>query len=1064
MDPKSMPSGKTYYRKPRKDPPTSTSSPNSSQFDNVPQQHVFPHVLNYAQYLPMPNVNSLVYGTTTFPVPGPCPPYESRKQNNSVENDELKATMLSLENAFQKFGNDLKKLNSTIKDTQVKRKTTKKNTQTNPTGTSQAIQKPPLSNKCLIKPKRVPLLANPSKNKKCQETLNSSEFSALPVRLKNSQSNSRSNKIKSSLSFESNKRDQENNVKSSMEALLPNYTNRDSEERGKCGDSVCLKDQQNSKEKSQRKQSSKPTRNHSASINKSTLGENSCHPRSQQKLIKNKVPQGDLNKDGEKSKTWKLYVIINENIGITQSLSKQLSERLKHKIKFDAKSVTKDKITGYVRFLLEFKNKHQMNMAMNLFKSSNKKNSIKIDCERITKENLLQGKQKTLEDKLKCQNEVIQEHEQKIESVRKEITSLMCSVGTTFTLKETIASNMIAYEHKERELLCQLLEYKKAENHLQIQMKTLPKNEREDLVEKEKISKKLDQEKKFLSKEMPLYGIRTEITETVLKNKVTILMGKCGSGKSTQLVQYLIETSLVDDGPIVCSEPSEKQALSMAKYVAAEVKSPLGNLVGFSSENDIHLGIYTTILYMSEHELLEQFKKINSFSAYSCIIIDEAQERTVHADLLLGLLKQELKKLPRLRLVILTAPADISIYQSFFTDSVLLEVSACPFPVQVIWSPPDQEDHTECLKKPAVEKALAVHCTEAEGDILVFVPSATEALECCTDFKSNLKEDNYMCHSLHGGLNYEQLKGIYKPLPLRKRKIIFTTDCAEVMMAIPNVRYVIDTGKQKEKYLESENKTELPISFITQESAKRRKERAGSSIGGKCYRLYSSDDFKDLETVQPNEMSLAGSIEKAVMNLINQEIDPMKFEFPTHVQKERISHTIKHLESLGAVFNDSGKYKLTDLGTKMSKLPFRFQITWMLLEGIKQGMIMESIALASLSDLKQEVFCIKSNETIQMEHQQFGQPCDSIALRTLKVLTAWFQQPDNKRSSWCAENLLNIKSIRLITSYMKDLCKVLTTKFKMNVKFSPKLSITKINDLEKLLKETLTKFDSRIDV
>lgn len=1057
MDPNPRHPKKTYYRKPKRDPPTSTSSSNSSQFDNQPQQHVFPHVSNYAQYLPMPNANLPfpAYGPTTVSVPGQYPPYGYSKQNNSVENDELKAHILSLENAFQKFGNDLQKLNSTIKETQMKHRTKKKNTQANPTDSSQAIQNPP----CLIKPMRMPLLPNPSKNEKSQETSNTSKFSRLPVGDKNSQSNSRSNKKKSSLSFESNKRDQENNVKSSMEALLPNYTKGDSEERDKCGDSVQLKKQQNSKEKSQRKQSSKPKRNHSASINNPTHGKN----RSQQKLIKNKVPQGDLNKDGEKSKTWELYVIINENIDITQSLSKHLSERLKHKIKFDAKSVTKDKITGYVRFLLEFKSKHQMNMAMNLFKSSNKNNSIKIDCERIAKENLLQGKQKTPEDKLKCQNDVIQEHEQKIESVRKEITSLMRSVGTTFTLKETIASNMKAFEHKERELLCQLLEYKKSENHLQIQMEKLPKNEREDLVEKEKISKKLDQEKKFLSKEMPLYGIRTEITETVLKNQVTILMGKCGSGKSTQLVQYLTETSLVDDGPIVCSEPSEKQALSMAKYVAAEVNSPLGNLVGFSSENNIHLGIYTTILYMSEHELLEQFKKINSFSVYSCIIIDEAQERTVYADLLLGLLKQELKKLPRLRLVILTAPADISIYQSFFTDSVLLEVSASLFPVQVIWSPPDQEDHTKCLKKPAVEKALAVHCTEAEGDILVFVASATEALECCTDFKSSLKEDNYMCHSLHSGLNYEQLKGIYKPLPLGKRKIIFTTDCAEVMMAIPNVRYVIDTGKQKEKYLESGNKTELPISFITQESAKRRKERAGSSFKGKCYRLYSSDDFKDMEAVQPNEMSLAGTIEKAVMYLINQEIDPMKFEFPTHVQKERISHTIKHLESLGAVFNDSGKYKLTDLGTKMSQLPFRIQITWMLLEGIKQGMLMESIALASLTDFKQEVFCIKSNETIQMEHQQFGQPCDSIALQTLKVLTAWFQQPDNKKSSWCAENILDIKSIRLITSYMKDLCKILTTKFKMNVKFSPKLSITKINDLEKLLKETLTKFDSQTD-
>ena len=1060
------------YKKQHKNPPIPARFQTNATSSHVLQQYMVSGI-NYdeAPYC-SPNLNPVstanYFQTPKQPsnfkpgdvlTPIGLPNFEPGYTYNSPDH-KLEAHILSLQDKLEKMENNVQRLNYTLEQTQMKSKMTSKNRPTNPTASSLSTLASPLKQSLLNKPTVTSLYPPPLfTGKRCQkEPLKNSGLLKLPVKSQNLCKDPKYNEKKSSMNIKRAEKNKKRSGKSQVETQATTISEKDKkiddEKKEKTGGSVSSKDQKNSKKKGQSMPSTKlPCKdNQSETLNDFSVDKNRHH-KSQGKLIKEVPLQCDLEKEDKKSKVWNLYVTINADIDITIKLPNILIERLKNKIKFEVKSVTKAKTTGYVRYLLGFNSKHQMTTAMRLFKNSNKRNAIKIDCKRVAEDKNLPDKPNIKKNKQKCQkNDVLQQHEKKIESVRKEITFLMHSAGDTFSSQETNSSRVKTLECKERELIFQLFEYKNAQKDLDMQLKKLPEVNKEDSREKEKIFKKLTQEQNFLSQALPLYAMRSKITETILNNKVTILMGNCGSGKTTQLIQYLMETSLIDEGPIVCTEPSEERALSLAKYVAAEVNSSLGDLVGFSSEDNIHLSINTNVLFISEHELLEQFQKMKSFSTYSCVMIDEAQERTVDTALLLSLLKQELSTIPRLRIIIITAPVEISVYQSFFTNSALIEVNSCLFPVQVFW-----EDQAQFHKTSAVEKALAVHHTEEEGDILVFVASIAEVIECCTHFKLCMQKENYVCLPLHRGLNYEQLKGIYKVSYKAKRKIIFTTDCAEVMIAVPNVRYVIDTGVKKERFLESGNKNYLPISFISQESSKHRKERAGSYFAGKCYRLYSQNDFKTMEATQPNEMYLDGSVEKVVMYLIKQEIDPMKFKFITSVLEERISCALRNLENLGAVLNDNGKYKMTDLGTRMSNSPFRLHMTWMLLEGIKQGIIMETVALMSLSDLKLEVFCTESedNEMMRKNYQEFGQPCESIALRTLKVLKAWFQQPNKEKQSWCKEKFLNMSSIKLIISHMKDICKNLRTKLAVNVKFQENLPINNIKDLEKLIDESL---------
>jgi ATP-dependent RNA helicase DHX8/PRP22 len=284
----------------------------------------------------------------------------------------------------------------------------------------------------------------------------------------------------------------------------------------------------------------------------------------------------------------------------------------------------------------------------------------------------------------------------------------------------------------------------------------------------------------------------------VTKNKVSVLLGETGSGKSTQVAQYMYQVGLANEGLIVCTQPRKIAAISLATHVAQEMGSSVGQLVGYKVGMQIRKSHDTKIIYMTDHMLLNECLKDRNLSSYSCIIVDEAHERSIYTDLLLGMVKKCINNRGDLRVVVTSATIDPAVFVDYFGGSCpILSVSGRMFPVDVVW--PEDEDINDNYEQAAIEKTIRIHQSEERGDILTFLTSPLEVERCCTSFKENLStEMNFVCLPLHGRLQANEQQKVFDPPPNVKRKIVFATNSAETSITIPGIKFVIDTGVAKE--------------------------------------------------------------------------------------------------------------------------------------------------------------------------------------------------------------------------------------------------------------------------
>ena len=550
-------------------------------------------------------------------------------------------------------------------------------------------------------------------------------------------------------------------------------------------------------------------------------------------------------------------------------------------------------------------------------------------------------------------------------------------------------------------------------------------------------------------KALPIYAKRRVIVETVQANQVTILVGETGSGKSTQIVQYLYDAGLAEEGLIACTQPRKVAATTLAAHVSIEMGVKLGTVLGYKVGMSGKYSKHTKVLYLTDHALLNEFIADQELSKYSCIIIDEAHERSLHTDLLLSFIKQLLLRRQDLRVVITSATIDPALFNQYFGgDCPIVKVPGRTFPVDVIWSAHLDSQSSTTADVPtspitmdyvsqAINVTQQIHRDENEGDILIFLTSPAETERAC-QILSGKVDDRAVVLPLHGKLQPQEQQRVFQEFN-GKRKIIFATNVAETSVTIPGVKYIVDSGLAKELCFDPKRSmNSLEVRIISKSSAEQRKGRAGRTSEGKCYRLYSQDLYNDTMPDRMLPEILRVQLAHAILKLYEFGItDILAFDFVEQPDPVALTAAVETLKFLGAIHRD----QLTDLGKKIAALPLEPQLAKVLLDGIDAGVGLEAAVAVTISSLAGNVFFRGGSDEMKSESdKKKTQFCHSAGdqMTSLLVYQNWVQQKKDQRTKWCVDNYVNAKSMRMVEETLNEIKDILS--WHLSIQLPPRVA------------------------
>ncbi|MGA7178732.1 MAG: ATP-dependent RNA helicase HrpA [Thiobacillaceae bacterium] len=453
--------------------------------------------------------------------------------------------------------------------------------------------------------------------------------------------------------------------------------------------------------------------------------------------------------------------------------------------------------------------------------------------------------------------------------------------------------------------------------------------------------------------DLPVSARREEIIAALKASQVLILCGETGSGKTTQIPKMCLEAGLGDHGLIGCTQPRRIAARSVADRVATELKGPLGGLVGYKVRFTDKVRSDTRIKFMTDGILLAESQGDPMLSAYSCIVIDEAHERSLNIDFILGYLRQLLERRPDLSIIITSATIDAEKFSAHFSNAPVFEVSGRTYPVEIRYRPLQREEGGEKgeMKRGRgddsdLTKAILDATDELArlgwGDMLIFLPGEREIRDTAEALRKHHPAHTEIL-PLYARLSIEEQDRIFKPGDARR--IVMSTNVAETSLTVPGIRYVIDTGVARVKRYSPRNKVEqLLIEKISQASANQRAGRCGRVEAGVCIRIYDQDDYQNRPSFTDPELlrsSLAGVILR-MKSLGLGRVEEFPFIDPPH--SRLIQDGYQLLNDLHAL-DDRGE--LTDLGRRLAKLPLDPRIARILLAADRLRCLNELLIIAS---------------------------------------------------------------------------------------------------------------------
>ncbi|CAD2111971.1 adenosinetriphosphatase [Plasmodium vinckei petteri] len=522
---------------------------------------------------------------------------------------------------------------------------------------------------------------------------------------------------------------------------------------------------------------------------------------------------------------------------------------------------------------------------------------------------------------------------------------------------------------------------------------------------------------------LPIYNLKIDLMKAIKKNNVLIVIGETGSGKTTQIPQYLHEAKYTELGIVGCTQPRRVAAMSIAKRVSEEFGCILGQEVGYSIRFDDCTSNDTIIKYLTDGMLLREALSDTMLSKYSFIILDEAHERTISTDILFCLLKDVVKKRSDFKLIVTSATLDAEKFSTYFFNSPIFTIPGKIFPVEILHSKEPESDYVEaCLIT-----VLNIHLNEHPGDILVFLTGQEEINTACEILHERMKKLESMSPPpliilpIYSSLPSEMQSIIFEPAPPGCRKCILATNIAEASLTIDGIFFVIDPGFCKiKKYDSKRDMDSLIIAPISKANAKQRAGRAGRTGPGKCYRLYTEEAYKNemAETSVPEIQRInLGSIVLLLKALgVN---DFLHFDFMDSPSIETLIHSLESLYYLGAL-DDNGY--LTKLGKKMSNFPMEPNLSKILLTSINFNCTDDICTIVSMISV-QNIFYRPQNKILLADKKKnkFVMPQGDL-ITYLNIYNKW--KENSFSNYWCHENFIQSRALKRAQDVRKQLLSI----------------------------------------
>ncbi len=522
--------------------------------------------------------------------------------------------------------------------------------------------------------------------------------------------------------------------------------------------------------------------------------------------------------------------------------------------------------------------------------------------------------------------------------------------------------------------------------------------------------------------ELPIMERKEQIVAALKKHPVIVITGETGSGKTTQIPKFCIEAGRGRSGVIACTQPRRIAAIAVARRIAEEMEEEVGRSVGYKIRFDDHTSPSAVIKVMTDGILLMEAHRDPLLRRYDTIIVDEAHERSLNIDFVLGILKNILQKRGDLRVIITSATIDTEKFSAAFDKAPIIEVSGRVYPVQVRYLPPDRDSEEQDegnYVESAVQAVDELVRKKERGDILIFMPTEQDIRETCELLQGHLGE-NAVILPLFSRLSRMEQQRVFQSTT--QRRIVVATNVAETSLTIPGIRFVIDTGLARISTYNPRSRTAgLPVRPISRSSADQRQGRCGRVASGVCIRLYSEEEYLAKPLYTPPEI-LRSNLAGVILRMLALGLGEISaFPFIDKPAPKSIKEGLETLQELNAIEHSKGPgngelWQLTKMGKIMASLPLDPRIARMIIEAKKENCLQEVLIIAAaltIQDPRERP--LTKEKDADRAHASYKDPAsDFITLLKIyqHVYGAGGEKSQTRLRKFCRDNFLSWRRIR----------------------------------------------------
>lgn len=531
-------------------------------------------------------------------------------------------------------------------------------------------------------------------------------------------------------------------------------------------------------------------------------------------------------------------------------------------------------------------------------------------------------------------------------------------------------------------------------------------------------------------KALPVYEQKQIILDALKENQVIVVQSPTGSGKTTQIPVILHEAGFSQNGIIAVTQPRRIAALSVSEFISKQLGTKYPGLVGYKMRFEDKTDATTRIKIMTDGILLQEMKLDPLLSKYSVIMVDEAHERSLNIDFVLGLLKRILKERKDFKVIVSSATMNAEAFSEYFENCPIVNIETITYPVTIVYDPPKisattiTEQGSECLIEKICSTVERVLNNGEDGGILIFLPGEKIIKDCLFKLDHSKFARKIYTLPLYGRLAKEEQERVFDPAPFGKKKVIISTNIAETSVTISDITTVIDSGLSKLNYYNPRTFTSsLVETAISKASSNQRKGRAGRTQAGTCYRLYSRKDF-DTRPLYTTEEIFRTDLSEVVLQMAELGIkDFMDFDFIAPPGKEGIIGAVDTLNMLGALNKDNS---LSSIGKLMVQFPLEPRISRIIVESIiRYPNVLEEAIIASSFLSTNSPFLLPQGEEMEARkaHHAF-RDMQGDFVSYLNIFSAYKNSTNKER--FCKKNYLDERVMSEIDNINEQLKEIVS--------------------------------------